>query len=201
MSAPTATTKSNSAIDALVINGSPRLNGNSSILLDEFLRSIPKETEIKTYNAFELNCKPCVDCGYCKTNIGCKFKDLNDFYRDFENCDLIFFSTPVYNYSVPAPLKAILDRMQRYYNEHFAQNKNPPINKNRRAVILSTCGSTDNFGFEVIEYQLKRIFTVTNIELLGTVFVDNLDNKEITKADKEQCIELVNKISSKNGER
>jgi multimeric flavodoxin WrbA len=46
----------------LVINGSPRKDSVSTALCDS-LSKAAGEAEIKTYNAYKLNAKPCIGCG------------------------------------------------------------------------------------------------------------------------------------------
>ncbi len=167
----------------LVVNSSPKKDGYTQKLLDAFLEECPKTAQIKYVSAFELNAKPCNDCGYCHNNNSCKFRDLDEFYKDFEVADLIVFATPIYNFSFPAPLKSIFDRFQRYYNARFTRNEKPPISKKRNAIILSTCGSGDEYGFEVIKHQAKSAFTVLNVELCGFVGAKNTDFEEISNND------------------
>ena len=181
----------------LVIYSSPKKEGNTKKLLDAFLAECPNSAQIKTYSAFELNAKPCIDCGFCKQNNSCKFDDLNEFYLDFEQADLIVFATPVYNYSFPSPLKAIFDRFQRYFNARFERDEKPPIKKRRQAVILATCGSDDESGFDIIEYQCKRAFTVLNIELVGKVTAKNIDKNDILVSDIDNSKQLAISIFNK----
>lgn len=167
----------------LVVYSSPKQYGYTKELLNAFLEECPKTAQVEIVSAYDLNAKPCIDCGYCKQNNACAFNDLNDFYKAFEQADLIVFATPIYNSSYPAPLKAIFDRFQRYYNARFSRNEKPPIEKKRCAVILSTCGSNDEYGFEVIKHQSKNSFTVLNIELCGYVNSKNTDNQRLSKTE------------------
>ena len=113
------------------------------------------------------------DCG---NEAGLAVAGLNfPGYADFEAADGIIIASPVYNMSFPAPMKAILDRMQRYYSARFFLGKRPPIAKRRPVALLLSAGSPDEDG-AMIEKQLGKIFTVTNCELLCRVTVNNTDN-------------------------
>ena len=70
---------------------------------------------------------------------------------------------------MPSPLKAIFDRMQRYFSARFYQNKKPPIKKAKNAVLLLTCGSNDERGPKIIITQVKMVFTILNAKLTGTI--------------------------------
>lgn len=195
LSAHIANTGLKDSAKILVITSSPRENGNTAKLLNAFVSQLPKSAWIKTFSAYELNAKPCTDCGYCKQHRACIFDDLNEFLGEFENTDLIIIATPVYNFSFPSPLKAIIDRFQVYYNARFERNERPPIKKRRKAVIVATCGSDDEYGFDVIEYQLKRAFTVLNVELVGMVTAKGMDTQGINDSDILKAKELADSIT------
>ena len=91
--------------------------------------------------------------------------DMDEFFRDFENADGIVIATPIYNLSFPAPLKAIFDRTQRYYNARFSLGKRPPIAKHRPAALLMAAGDPHEDG-DIAVKQLCRSFTVTNCTLV-----------------------------------
>lgn len=153
----------------LVIFGSPNPQGNTRALLSAFTRDFEcnDEWHISEINAYELMAKPCTGCKACAKKEQCIFDDLNKFDKQLRQCDLLVWASPVYNSSFPSPVKAILDRTQRYFEARFSLNKKPPIKKHRKAVLLLTMGSNDEYGVEVSCYQLKRSFSVMNTELAG----------------------------------
>ena len=157
----------------LVLNGSPRKDSVSSALC-ESLVSAADEAEIKKYNAYKMNAKPCMGCGYCDKNKSCCFDDLDEFMLDFEQADYFVISTPVYNSGVPAPLKAIVDRFQRYYALRFAHGVKPPVAKPKKAALVIAAGSKGE-GKDEIKAMFERQFTVLNTELVSTVFFDGTD--------------------------
>ena len=97
--------------------------------------------------------------------------------------------------SVPAPLKALVDRSQRYFSKRFSLGIKPPIKKHKKAVLLLTCGSNDESGFEIIEKQLSRMFTIMNTELFGKICVAETDRiKDIAEYEK-QAYELAKNLA------
>lgn len=163
----------------MTINGSPRKNGFSAKMLQCFTEySVGHGVSVRNYNAFESSFAPCTDCRACRKFEGCVNHDMDKFYRDFENAIAIVITTPIYNMTFPAPLKTIIDRMQRYYNARFYLNKRPPIAKYRPVYLFAAAGAPNEKGDVVIK-QLKRIFTVTNCELAGTYIFENTDNISI----------------------
>ena len=112
----------------LVLYGSPHKNGNTNELLNNFLKNIFYD-KINIINAYEKTAHPCIDCKHCRKEQSCVFNDLNDLHEFIKSANILIIATPVYNCSLPSPLKAIIDRMQRYYSEKmFLKTKNnyPP---------------------------------------------------------------------------
>lgn len=161
----------------LVLFGSPNGHGHTRKLLGSFLEGFQEEKgwEVKEIDLYGLQPKPCVACGGCAQKEGCQFPDLDGFDKEFRRSDLVVVASPVYNAGFPAPMKALLDRTQRYFEARFSLNKRPPIKKHREAVLLLAMGSEEGFGVEVTTYQLKRAFSVMNTELVGCVVWDSTD--------------------------
>lgn len=177
----------------LAVLGSPRKAGYTSKLLGTLLRQFPKGTEIETVSIFELNPTPCNACGYCKACDGCSKKDLDEFFKKFESADIIIFATPVYNMSVPAPLKALLDRFQRYFEARYRRNKSA-IQKKRKAIIMVTSGGDGEVGYEVVKHQFLSLFPCLNIELKGTMLARNTDKCGVDKTDLEKAAMLYRSV-------
>ena len=109
------------------------------------------DCDIREYNVYDLAPAPCTDCKYCEYHDGCSNKDLDIFFEDFEEADFIAFFTPVYNNFFPAPLKAVIDRFQRYYSARFKRGANPPVK------------------------TLKQAFEVLNGDVCARYFIPNTD--------------------------
>lgn len=153
----------------LVLFGSPHKDGYTAKMLEHFLEFVPKSCKIDVIDAYEYDIKPCIDCKYCTDNFGCMFDDfeqLDELYRD---ADVIVIATPVYNLSFPAPLKAIFDRTQQYFNDRFHKGIKPVIKKEKKAIALISSGSNSYDGTEIIEKQLNLSFSIMNTQLISTI--------------------------------
>ena len=163
----------------LVLNGSARKDSVSTALCNAFIEAAENGFNIKTYNAYKTNAKPCCGCDWCGKNQGCICHDLDEFMADFENADYFVISTPVYNGSVPSPLKAVVDRFQRYYALRFSHGIKPPIARQKKAALIIAAGSKGE-GKENIESMFRQQFTVLNTTLETVIFVDSTDTTELT---------------------
>lgn len=159
----------------LLVLGSPHKEGPTHALARAFLqREGVAQGDCRLFDAYDAQPRPCIDCGWCKTRPGCALPDLKEFYRDFEAARLVILAAPVYNAGLPAPLKAVTDRMQTYFNARFSRGLRPPISTPKKAVLLLTAGSDRDYRPLLLE-QLSPMFTVTNCKLHGAACLSNLD--------------------------
>lgn len=160
---------------ALIIFASPHKNGFTSNALKDFLSLHPEIKDITFVRAYKKNVRPCSACGYCITHDGCMYNDMNDIDISIRTVDIIIFATPVYNLSVPSPMKAIFDRMQRYYSSRFFRNNKPVIPKSKQGVLIITCGSNDDFGIEVVRKQVKLVSSIINCSVSKEIIIKQTD--------------------------
>ncbi len=148
----------------LIIKGSSRKEGFTNTIAKEIEKLYEKE-EITVFDCFKEVFKPCNGCNFCENNGRCVNSDLNDFYSSFENADVIFFLSPVYNGTFSAPLKALIDRFQVYYTSFYVSGKKQKIEKKRDAYFIASAGRDGKIAFDYMTSQLKCSFTILNIEL------------------------------------
>jgi multimeric flavodoxin WrbA len=123
-------------LKTLIINGSPRKNGDTAALISEFKKHITGEvTEISAYYD---KIKPCIDCRYCWKQKGCVIKDdMAKIYDD--DFDTVVIASPVYMSTLPGPLVSLASRFQSHYAaKRFLKDKIDVKSKN--AVLLLTGG-------------------------------------------------------------
>lgn len=155
----------------LVIYASPKPMSYTFKLMQYILG---KKEDVKIFNCFEQMPHPCTDCGLCKNINACRYDDLDVFFDDFEKAEEIIFAFPVYNCSVPAPLKALIDRFQRFYNARFFQNKRPPISGKRNVNVAMTFGG-NNDDSETVLKQLTPLFSISGCNLDKCYILKNTD--------------------------
>lgn len=126
------------------------------------------------FDCFENSPAPCDGCGLCKKVDGCKFTDLDGFFADFERAENLTIAFPIYNNSFPAPLKALLDRFQRFYSARFYRGVRPPIKGHRKVTLIITAGS-DCDPLPIILAQIRPIFTISGCELKKAVVLTGTD--------------------------
>lgn len=161
----------------LILDGSPHTDGPTAWLIDTASRLLEGRAEVTRLRCFDQPVQPCDDCRACYRIRGCSKRDLDDFYVWLERADAVIFACPVYNASFPAPMKAVLDRLQRYWSARFIQHVRPPIERPKKAALLTTGGSDDPWGALPLETQLRPLLTVINTRLLGAAHICATDKQ------------------------
>lgn len=97
----------------LILSGSPRKDGNSDLLCDEFMRGAAESgNKVEKIRVASKKITPCFGCYYCSAHNGeCVHKDdMAEILQKMIDADVIVLSSPVYFYSINAQLKAVIDR-------------------------------------------------------------------------------------------
>lgn len=156
----------------LIIFGSPRKEGNTASLLSPFMDELEKlgaETElIDVYEKNISGCRVCFECQkeerlYCVID-----DDMQPVYRAVEEADLVVIAAPVYIWSVPAPVKAVLDRLAyascRYYGENPS---GASYLKGRKFAVLTTHGYPREKATDLLDEEMKRFCKHCYAEYMG----------------------------------
>lgn len=103
----------------LILSGSPRKNGNSDILCDEFARGAAEAGhEVEKIRIAEKKIGYCHACYACRGTGVCAIKDdMAEIMQKMIDCDVMVLASPVYFYSIDAQLKAVIDRSVARWTE------------------------------------------------------------------------------------
>lgn len=103
----------------LILSGSPRKEGNSDILCDEFMRGAKeKGNEVEKIRVAEKNIGFCLACYACRGTGICAIKDdMAEIIEKMIEADVLVLASPVYFYSIDAQLKALIDRTVARWTE------------------------------------------------------------------------------------
>ena len=124
----------------LIINGSPRIDGDTATLIAELRKHLLGDViEISAYRA---KIAPCVDCRGCWETGRCVVDDdMSIIYED--DFDNVVLASPVYFKSLPGPVLSLLSRFQPQHAAAFYLN-NPLGIKPKKAGLILTAGGKGN---------------------------------------------------------
>ncbi|MCR5515777.1 MAG: flavodoxin family protein [Lachnospira sp.] len=98
----------------LVLNGSPRLNGNTARMVKTFHQAAEKHGhQVKIFNVCKMNIKGCLACEYChgKGHGKCVQKDdMQEIYAELNDTEMLILAAPIYYHGISGQLKCVIDR-------------------------------------------------------------------------------------------
>lgn len=106
-------------LKVLILNGSPRTEGNTTIAIHEMEHVFEENgVEYETIQVGKMDIRGCAACGTCYKNGKCMFDDIvNELAPKFEAADGMVIASPVFYASANATLIACLDRL--FYSTKF----------------------------------------------------------------------------------
>ena len=106
----------------IAINGSPRKNWNTAMLLAKTLEGAKSQgAETELIHLYDLNYKGCISCFACKVKGGKSYgkcvvnDDLKPIFRKIEQADALVFGSPVYLGNVTGQMHSFLERLVFQY--------------------------------------------------------------------------------------
>ncbi len=119
----------------LISSGTPRKNGDTMALINEFIKYL--DGEYKIVDAYDCHIHPCIDCRYCWQNDGCCINDeMQEVYKYIQECDNILIASPLYFSQLTGQLLAITSRLQTYFCARHFQNIKPIKKEKKGGVII-----------------------------------------------------------------
>lgn len=119
----------------LILNGSPRVNGDTASLIRIITENITGEYRI--VDAYRCDISPCVDCRFCWKKSGCAIHDgMQEVYDYIQECDNILIASPIYFSELTGKLLDIGSRLQTYFCARYFRKEDPIAREKRGAVIL-----------------------------------------------------------------
>ncbi len=160
----------------LMINGSPRVDGNTSIALKEMEQVFLQEgIEVETVQVGNQAVRGCIACGYCGKNGKCVFDDVvNELAPKFEEADGLVVASPVYYASANATLIAVLDRL--FYSTHF--DKTMKVGASVVCARRGGCSATFD--------ELNKYFTISNMPVAPSQYWNSIHGREKGEAVQDE---------------
>lgn len=156
----------------LIINGSPRPKGNTSIAINEMVETFHKEgVETEVVLVGNKDVRGCIACRKCAETGRCVFDDVvNELAPKFEEADGLVVASPVYYASANATLIATLDRL--FFSTHFDKS----MKVGASVVVARRAGCTATFD------ELNKYFTISNMPIASSQYWNNIHGREAGEA-------------------
>ena len=159
----------------LMINGSPRTSGNTSMALEEMRKVFESEgIETKIVQIGNKDIRGCLACGRCKELGKCVFNDVvNELAIDFEKADGLVVASPVYYASANATLIAALDRL--FYSSGF--DKTMKVGASVVCARRGGCSATFD--------ELNKYFTIAGMPIASSQYWNSVHGRAPGEASED----------------
>lgn len=159
----------------LMLNGSPRVNGNTAVALREMEAVFAREgIETETVQVGQRNIRGCIACGKCGQLGKCVFDDIvNELAPKFQAADGLVVASPVYYASANPTLVALLDRL--FYSTGF--DKTMKVGASVVCARRGGCSATFD--------ELNKFFTISGMPIASSQYWNSIHGLSKGEADQD----------------
>ena len=163
----------NKKLGVLMINGSPRVGGNTAVALREMADVFAAEgVEIEIVQIGAEPVRGCIACGSCSENGKCVFDDVvNTLAPKFDAADGLVVASPVYFASANATLVACLDRL--FYSTGF--DKTMKVGASVVCARRGGCSATFD--------ELNKYFTISGMPVASNRYWNSIHGRAKGEAE------------------
>lgn len=158
----------------LVLNGSPKgKNSNTMILTKYFIDGLNyfADNDVKIIEVNERKIKHCLGCFACwkKPPFLCVINDdMQNILKFMVESELIIWSFPLYHYSVPSKMKALIDRTLPidpiFSDIRNSRNYYGILDKKIKHITISTCGDINEKSYIPVDKMFSLAYGKENLE-------------------------------------
>ncbi len=163
-------------LKVLILNGSPRVDGNTDIAIREMEKIFGEnDVEVETVRVGNLDVRGCIACGTCSKKGKCVFDDIvNEIAPKFEAADGLIVASPVYYASANATLIACLDRL--FYSTSF--DKTMKVGASVVCARRGGCSATFD--------ELNKYFTISDMPIASGQYWNSIHGREKGEAQMDE---------------
>lgn len=158
----------------LILNGSPRINGDTVSLINRITKNLIGEYKI--VNAYRCDISPCIDCRYCWENTGCAINDdMQEIYDYIQECDNILIASPIYFSELTGKVLDVGSRLQTYFCARFFRKEEMVAKSKKGAVVL--VGGGDGHMDKAYETACTLLHHMNSYHIYELVFSHNTNER------------------------
>jgi len=162
----------------LAIMGSPRLGGNTDLLLDAALKGAQSEgAEVEKIVVDKLKISPCREHYGCLKDGNCVIRDdMDALYPKLLEADAIIMASPMFFYGITAQLKALIDRCQALWARKHVLKQSWP-GAGRKGAFIAVGATKGQTLFDGSRATVKYFFKTIGVEYAEELLIRGVDQK------------------------
>ncbi len=163
----------------LAIYGSPRRNGNTSLLLQKAVRGAREAgAEVEEIVLRDLKMSPCLEIYGCKKDGRCVIEDdFQNVYDQILSCKGLMLASPIFFYTVSAHTKAMMDRCQSLWVKRYWLEQQPfgRPDSSRKGLFISVGATRGKRLFDGSLLTVRYFFDALDMVLWRSLLYRGLD--------------------------
>lgn len=131
----------------LILNGSPRKNGNTSALVQAFTEGArTKGHDVTVLSVGSMKISGCLGCEYCHLHRGACIQkdDMGQVYEALKDAEMLVVASPIYYFTLSGQMQCAIHRT---YATGIPQ-------KLRKSALLLSSGSDGVYEPAIMQYRL-----------------------------------------------
>ncbi len=162
----------------LGIMGSPRIKGNTDLLLDEALRGAKSRgAEVEKLVVDKLNIAPCREYSRCLKDGNCAIRDeMDDIYPKLLDADRVIVASPIFFYGLTSQVKALIDRSQAIWARKYVLKQNLP-DSGRKGAFIAVGATRGEKLFKGSILTVKYFFKTIGVKYVDELLIPGVDKK------------------------
>ncbi|MEE9366546.1 MAG: flavodoxin family protein [Dehalococcoidales bacterium] len=161
----------------LGIMGSPRVKGNTDLLLEEALKGAQsQQAEVEKLVVDKMKITPCREYYGCLKDGNCVIRDDMDIiYPKLLEADGIIVASPMFFYGITAQLKALIDRCQALWARRHVLKTIPDSKKKGAFIAVGATKGKQLFDGSIL--VIKYFFQAFGVEYSDELLVRRVDKR------------------------
>jgi len=158
--------------------GSPRIKGNTDLLLDEALRGAQSQgAEAEKLVVDKLNIAPCREYYHCLKDGNCSIRDdMDDIYPKLLDADRVIVASPIFFYGLTSQIKALIDRSQAIWARKYVLKQHLP-ESGRKGAFIAVGATRGEKLFDGSILTVKYFFKTIGVEYIDELLIPGVDKK------------------------
>lgn len=165
-------------LTVLGIMGSPRIGGNTDLLLDGALSGARSQgADVEKVVVDRLNISPCREHYGCLEDGNCVIRDdMDALYPKLLEADRILVASPMFFYGITAQLKALIDRSQALWARKYILKQDWP-GAGRKGAFIAVGATRGEKLFDGSIATVKYFFKTIGVEYAEELLIRGVDQK------------------------
>jgi len=162
--------------------GSPRVEGNTELLLRSCLNAVEEEGHrVTLFRPSLMDLSPCLNCGECDETGECVVQDgMDEIYRAIREGNRFILASPIFFFGLSAQIKAVIDRCQCFWCEKYLLKKPIPEGpQGRKGLLILVGGQKKEIGVQCGEATAKAFFRTISVPKHETLSFLGIDRKGV----------------------